>query len=418
MGKIIKGFNIFIAIALVTLALVVAFIALPVFGNQALIVRSGSMTPTINVGSIIVVRPKTKIISPINTTPSYQKGDIIAFRSEKNSNTIITHRITSYEMFNATVFYKTKGDANEEEDNWTVDEKQILGKSFVTIPQAGKVLAFAKSKYGFPALIILPSLIVIILEAINIIKELKKHKRTTIEESIEPKSSPTFFINFKPLKVIIPILAAGLLIPFALAFYGDTETFSGNVLQAAAVFPTISIATDATPTGTQPTPTGQTLPTGSGLVINEVSPVGTAAAEWIELFNPTGSSIDVSGWTIADGNNSDIIPSTPVIPSGGYAVIITSTSIVNGIPGSAVIIQLDNSQIGSGLNDTGDFVEIRNLSNASIDNISYGNNTTAFSSPPSIPGGGNTLSRSPNGIDTNLSADWINTSASTLGISN
>ena len=40
------------------------------------------------------------------------------------------------------------------------------------------------------------------------------------------------------------------------------------------------------------------------VVINEImqnpSAVGDTDGEWFELYNPTGSDIDIEGWTIAD----------------------------------------------------------------------------------------------------------------------
>ena len=42
------------------------------------------------------------------------------------------------------------------------------------------------------------------------------------------------------------------------------------------------------------------------VVINEImqnpSAVSDSAGEWFELFNPTGSAIDINGWTIQDND--------------------------------------------------------------------------------------------------------------------
>src|SRR5688572_4187023 len=98
MKKVLKGINFVIAFCLILLAAAVIYIALPIFGNQALIVRSGSMEPTIDVGSVVVVRAvEHNQISPIASNPQYNKGDVIAFRTEKNSKTLVTHRITGVE---------------------------------------------------------------------------------------------------------------------------------------------------------------------------------------------------------------------------------------------------------------------------------------------------------------------------------
>ncbi len=324
MKRLIDTIKVIISVILIVIGIGVAIIALPIFGNQTLIVRSGSMFPTIDVGSIIVIRPLESLISPISASPKYKKGDIIAFRSDENSNTIITHRVTSYEIFNGTVFYKTKGDANEEIDNWQVDEKNIIGKSYLTIPQAGKVLAFAKSKYGFPLFIILPSLIVIFMESLNIFKELNKN-RPEKEMVIENTQSSYFLTKGgRALKVLIPVIALGLIIPTTLAFLKDTETSSGNVLQAAAVFPT---STQPTPTGIIPT-VGDTQEINH-VVISEVQIDGGNGADnvndFIELYNPTSSTISLNGFRLVkrtggSGSDDNIFTFTTLhsIPAYGY----------------------------------------------------------------------------------------------------
>ncbi|MBI2034555.1 MAG: signal peptidase I [Candidatus Levybacteria bacterium] len=242
MKRLFKILNILISIMLVVIAAGVAFIALPQFGNQALIVRSGSMSPTIDAGSIVVVRNSKNSI--------YNTGDIIAFRSEKNSKTIVTHRIVGVEPLKESgIAYKTKGDANEEVDGWIVGQKNVLGKVYFTLPFFGKILAFAKSDLGFPLLIIFPAVFVILIEALSIVREIKKRRRSILSKlpfgfeafdvnKVGPLSrthqGPTLF----SLKVLIPLLVFGLAIPSTLAFFSDSETSTGNVFQAAEVFPT------------------------------------------------------------------------------------------------------------------------------------------------------------------------------------
>ncbi len=372
MKRLIDTIKVIISVILIVIGIGVAIIALPIFGNQALIVRSGSMLPTIDVGSIIVIRPLDSLISPISATPKYEKGDIIAFRSEKNSNTIITHRVTSYEIFNGTVFYKTKGDANEEIDNWQVDEKNIIGKSFLTIPEAGKILAFAKSKYGFPLLSILPSLIVIFMESLNIFKEIKKNRPE--KEAVIGITPSSYFFTFgsKALKVIIPVIALGLIIPTTLAFLKDTETSSGNVLQAAAVFPT-SLVT-ITPTIS---PSSCIATNSETIVINEINWSGSNGDgndEWIELCNTTNSQVDLTNWVVENlgtgsGPGANITISSGVIPANGFFIISSnpqSDSKINVAP-DLIIAGLSLNNGGEQLilkNDIGSTIDTANITGA------------------------------------------------------
>lgn len=71
-------------------------------------------------------------------------------------------------------------------------------------------------------------------------------------------------------------------------------------------------------------PAGPTPPLS--VVINEVAWMGTQADfndEWIELFNPTGSAIDLSNWTLTsnDGNPNITIPAGKTIGAGGYFLL-------------------------------------------------------------------------------------------------
>ncbi len=72
----------------------------------------------------------------------------------------------------------------------------------------------------------------------------------------------------------------------------------------------------------EPTPSAQNL--GGSLVINEVMYDPSTGYEWVELYNPTGSSISIDGYVIADAeeNNYTIPADLEEIPAGEYLVII------------------------------------------------------------------------------------------------
>lgn len=96
------------------------------FGRfYALAIGSGSMTGTINKGDVIIIDKKKK---------EYKKNDIIAFTQ---NGEIIVHRIIKVNKKENKKFYKTKGDANNGEDAWEVDEKDIVGQKKLRIPFLG-----------------------------------------------------------------------------------------------------------------------------------------------------------------------------------------------------------------------------------------------------------------------------------------
>jgi predicted extracellular nuclease/2',3'-cyclic-nucleotide 2'-phosphodiesterase (5'-nucleotidase family) len=72
------------------------------------------------------------------------------------------------------------------------------------------------------------------------------------------------------------------------------------------------------------------------LVITEVmqnpASVADAGGEWFEVHNPTGTDIDLAGWTIADaGTDSHVISISVVVPAGGFAVLGNNAdTVING----------------------------------------------------------------------------------------
>src|SRR4030042_4822847 len=128
---LIRDANFGISILLVLMAIGLAYIAIPAFGNKALIVRSGSMQPTVGVGDLVVVQSQTGLISPQKTLiPKYTVGDIVAFKSQK---LLTTHRIVGKEIKDGKVFYQTKGDANNSADQSLVAEENVIGKAQIRL---------------------------------------------------------------------------------------------------------------------------------------------------------------------------------------------------------------------------------------------------------------------------------------------
>lgn len=109
----------------------------------------------------------------------------------------------------------------------------------------------------------------------------------------------------------------------------------------------------------------------TGLVyLNEVAVQG---AERIELYNPSGVSIDVSGWTISGSNGSFTVPGGTVVPPAGYKEI--------SFPGDI-------------MGDLGGETSIADLTNTDQDIVKYGQ---AGGAPLAPPGGSISLCRAPDG---------------------
>jgi len=130
--------------------------------------------------------------------------------------------------------------------------------------------------------------------------------------------------------------------------------------------------------------------------------------EWVELYNGTNETVDLSGWTLADNSSSDALPAGTVLPSGAFLIVTATTSTADfwpDIPDDVEVVVL-GSQIGNGLAADGDVVLLRDDEDTLIDAVSWGDDTTAFD--PSVPGvaQGESIARTLLTVDTDTAADW------------
>lgn len=170
-------FGLFITL-LFGIAVLFLFPFLPIERNIDLkIVESGSMEPAIKTGSLVLIAPSA----------SYQVGEVITFKSS-GADVPITHRIENIYQENGSLWYTTKGDANEEADTSVVPHASIIGKVWVALPYAGYVLDFARQPLGFGFLIVLPALLIILGEFEKIWHEIRKGT-----------------VRRKPQKVVVPV---------------------------------------------------------------------------------------------------------------------------------------------------------------------------------------------------------------------
>lgn len=350
-----------------------AYVAVPYFGNKALIVRSGSMQPAIGVGDLVVVKGANHAQTPIpGALPKYKVGDVVAFESERNKSTLITHRVSRVEVTTDKILYETKGDANNAPDNNLVPENKVLGKSMFTVPSLGKVFAAAKTREGFFALILAPAILVIIFEVVTIFREIKKIRRKKLEPQIEA-ARESIRSNLM-LRILVPMILGTMFFHTSFASYADTEVSTGNNMQASGDF------------GQQPAP-NPTPNVDGGLRINEFLPSPTAGQnEWVEFYNPGNFNL-ASYWLDDDTDfTSDV----------GSSAKKSLVTINNADPTYPYL------EFSDFLNNGGDSVVLFAPDGSIVDQTSYGSIGASIS-----------VGRSPNG-----SGPFQNCAVSTKGLLN
>jgi signal peptidase len=105
-----------------------------VFGHPTLVVLSGSMSPAIRTGDLVIDNPMAD-----GEASRLEAGQIISFRSAPGAK-VITHRIARVKSAGGAVAYVTRGDANNAADMTTVDPSQIVGVYNTKIPNGGYIL--------------------------------------------------------------------------------------------------------------------------------------------------------------------------------------------------------------------------------------------------------------------------------------
>ncbi len=375
-----KTFFKFVNYTLVTLLVIIAailtYVAIPIFGNKALIVRSGSMEPTVKAGDLIVVNLAKGINSPLpKDIGKYKEGDIIAFKGDKNANVVTTHRVVSKRVTNSKILYQTQGDANNSPDTQLVSEDLIIGKSVLTIPKAGELFAFAKTKQGFALLVLIPALLVIGIESINLVKEIIKimRARRMLLEDPQFEVEKGALLGPISLRVLFPFVLGIMFFHNSYAFFSDSASSLTNTFITAQIF------SSPTPTPTpSPSPSPSPVVQVRSVVINEImwaGSQGNSADEWIELRNMTGNAIDLSSWVVENlGEGSGpariiTIPLGHIISANGLFLIsndIESTSIISVTPDfqtSGVSLQNNGEQLTL-KNNLGNTIDIANINGA------------------------------------------------------
>jgi len=98
---------------------VVVILASGLFRFQAVAIASGSMSPNILKGDVVIIEKLRE-----DELHKLEVGNVIAFRQ---NNILIVHRIIDiYERNNQTIFI-THGDYNDEPDNWELNYSNIVG---------------------------------------------------------------------------------------------------------------------------------------------------------------------------------------------------------------------------------------------------------------------------------------------------
>jgi signal peptidase len=140
------------AVVLVTAA---AMLALPLMGYERYVITGGSMSGSIERGSVLFAKAVP--------TSDLKVGDVITYTPPRGSGPegLVTHRIVAIRSEGGKRLYKTRGDANRSVDPWEFElPRPTQARAAFDVPYAGHVLNALSGRqvrmiaFGLPAAII------------------------------------------------------------------------------------------------------------------------------------------------------------------------------------------------------------------------------------------------------------------------
>jgi signal peptidase len=139
---------------------VTALVALPnVMGGRSFTVMSGSMTPTILTGDVVL----DERIHPLDA----RIGDIITFQDPQRAR-LLTHRLRSVRRVGDKLQMVTKGDANNATEQWAIPVRGELGRVRYRVPMVGRLLWRTKTPQARIFMVALPAAVLGVLELAGI----------------------------------------------------------------------------------------------------------------------------------------------------------------------------------------------------------------------------------------------------------
>lgn len=135
------------------------------FGYMPFSIQTQSMEPTIKAGDVVIGKEVD-----FNTL---KEGDIITYWTTVDEQKILnTHRITKVisNGKGSVPSFKTKGDNNQIEDEYTVAAADIVAKYNSKISGLGKAVDFLETQKGFFICIVLPLILFLLYQLYHFIK--------------------------------------------------------------------------------------------------------------------------------------------------------------------------------------------------------------------------------------------------------
>ena len=240
---LLVAFTIFMMIFTVFTVLTVDKNDRAVFGTRFYIVQTDSMSPSennkdmdvhFNAGDIVLIKD-------VEDPKALQPGEVISFISQNDVSfgETVTHMIREVKKTEdgRVIGYVTFGTNTGTDDEALVEPSYILGKYSGKLPGVGRFFAFVKSTPGYIVCILVPFLLLILYNGVNVIRLFRQYKREQTEvmqaerDQIEQDRAETQRMMQELLALKAQLEQSGGTIPTATPAPAETpteETTDGN----------------------------------------------------------------------------------------------------------------------------------------------------------------------------------------------
>jgi len=188
----------------------------------------------------------------------------------------------------------------------------------------------------------------------------------------------------------------------------DWSNSTFNASAAASINQAVNLLTDVLHTiYVRATPTSGVK--ANHVVISEVyyDTSGTdSVEEYVELYNPTTSTIDISGWRVEDASRSYIIPAdSTIVPDSYFTLARNESKFLADYDKTA-----DVGDLSISLSNSGEQITLKDDNGIEIDFVAWENFALGWDI---VANTGKTIQRVPVNVDTDTDSEWISNSPTT-----
>lgn len=134
---------------------------------------------------------------------------------------------------------------------------------------------------------------------------------------------------------------------------------------------------------------------------------GESSGEWMELYNPQSTAVDLGGWKISDNTGSFKIPSNTIIYGYSYIIITNDKSYFSSTYGCTPDLATDIVKLAN----TGDHLILMDSNGSTVDLVAWENGGGISGWSSLYANEGKSIRRKNPGTDTDSPSDWISNSA-------